>query len=88
MRGQNADRYTRWIFLRAIDAQRGRLEVGFFRFEYIRDKFLRIAIDQGEPGALHLHHDPVPFFEDVIGGVQIDGERRDGVRLDRFGLFE
>ena len=33
---------------------------------------LRIAVDHREPGALHLHHDPVSLLEDVIVGRECD----------------
>ena len=32
---------------------------------------LRIAVDQGEPGALYLHHNAVPFFKGVQYVLQL-----------------
>lgn len=42
--------------------------------ENIGHVFLRIAIDQREPGALDLDHDPVAFSEPVVDIMQIYGE--------------
>jgi pimeloyl-ACP methyl ester carboxylesterase len=29
------------------------------------EELLWISVNQGKPAALHLHHDPMPFFENV-----------------------
>ena len=50
----------------AEDALRRRLKVRVSRQEDIRHEALRVAIDQREPGALDLHHDPVARTEHVI----------------------
>ena len=59
-------------FGRAMNALFGRLEVFRFGLENVFHVFLRVAVDDGEPGALHLHHDLVPLAEIVIGPVQVD----------------
>src|SRR5438067_290243 len=61
---------------RAPDALPGDLEVGVLRLEDVRHILLRVAVDQWEPGALHLHHDLVPLAETVVVAVQVDGVLR------------
>src|SRR5258708_29443210 len=72
----------------AIDALRGLLEVAVLGFENIGHKFLGVAIVEGKPGALNLHHDAMALFEDVVRGVEVDGEGRDFVRSDWLVFFE
>jgi len=66
----------------------GLLVVRFLRFENIRHELLWIAIVKREPGALHLDHDAMARLEDVVGGVQVDRERRNFIGRDRLGFFE
>ena len=49
------------------------LEILRLRIRDVR-KRLRVAIRQREPGALHLHHDPMPAPEGMqqIGHLEID----------------
>src|SRR5580704_6119686 len=79
---------SRRIFLGAVDSLSRLLIVRFLRFEDVGYKFLRIAVDDREPGALDLHHDAMALFENVIRGVQINRERRDRVWRDGFWFFE
>jgi len=51
---------------------RGDLIVLKLRLKDILDEFLRVAIVERKPGALHLHHHAMTFLETVIGAVQID----------------
>ena len=57
------DRKIRWV------AGRKSFVLGL---EDVRHERLRVAVDQGEPGALDLHHDLVPLLEAVIVPVQVD----------------
>ena len=41
------------------------------------DEFLGIAVDEGKPGALDVHHDPVPLPEAVIFIPEIIGDAGD-----------
>src|ERR1700722_9789967 len=72
----------------AIDVLRGLLIVTLFGFENIGYKFLRVAIVEREPSALHLHHDAMSLFEDVVRGVKVDGKRGHFARRDGFRFFE
>src|SRR5271154_2853920 len=72
----------------AIDVLRGLLVVALFGFENIGYKLLRVAIVEREPSALHLHHDAMTLFKDVVRGVKVDGERRYFARSDGFRFFE
>ena len=48
-----------------IDALSSFLKIGIGAEFVIRQKLLRIAGDQWEPGALDLHHDAMAFLECV-----------------------
>jgi len=69
----NSDRKldTRREFLRAIDSLCRFLVVRRCRFKNIRCILLRIAVDDREPRALHLHHDPMSFQEDMVVRVKV-----------------
>src|SRR6185437_2609391 len=71
---KNREHDARRKLLRTVDALSGLLKVGLLRFKNIGDKFLRIAVNDGEPGALHLNHEAMALLENVIRRVQIDGE--------------
>ena len=58
------------------------------RLEDVRHELLRIAVDQREPRALHLHHDLVPLPEPVMLHVQVDRVLLHLVRRDRLRLLE
>src|SRR5436309_15833281 len=73
---------------RAINALGGFLVVRFLGCKNVRDEFLRVAVDEGNPGTLHLNHDAVAFLEHMVRGVQIDLERRDHAGRDRLRRFE
>src|SRR5712692_8192846 len=60
---------TRRKARRAINSLRRLPVVGLLRFKDIRHEHLRVAIDNRKPAALHLHHDMVPFLENVIRRV-------------------
>ncbi len=62
--------------LRSVDAHRCRLEVRLGRRVDVRHERLRIAIDEREPGALHLNHQPVAFLERVKDVLQLIVDRR------------
>ena len=51
---------------RAVDALGGGDEVGGGGLIDAWNKFLRVAIDDGEPGGLHLHHDAMSLEKYVI----------------------
>ena len=51
---------------RTVDALRGLLVVGFLRLKNVGNEFLRVAVDNGKPGALHLHHDAMAFLEHMV----------------------
>src|SRR6266571_4690792 len=57
---------------RAMDTLLGGLEVRVLGLEDVGYVLLRIAVDQGEPCALHLDHDLVPLAEAVVAPVQIE----------------
>src|SRR5258708_17049510 len=50
-------------------------------------EFLRIAVYQGEPAALHLHHHPVAFFESMRHIRHGKADRLDLTRLERNWFF-
>src|SRR5262249_28086266 len=56
--------------------------------EDIRYESLGIAINDGKPGALDLHHEAMAFPENMVLGVEVDGIFLDFVWDDGFGLFE
>ena len=60
-----------------VDPLRGFLEVLRLRPEDAGDVLLRVAVVEGEPARLHLHHDPMPRAEDVVrvGQGEAVGER-------------
>src|SRR5438445_10631401 len=87
-RRQNRNLYVRRKPLRTKTPLCGFLIVGFFGFENVGHELLRIAVDDGKPCALHLHHDAVALLEDVIRGMEIDDERRYLSGNDGLGLFE
>jgi len=60
-RRYDRDAYVGGVLTRAKDSLRRRLKVRFLRLENISDESLRIAVDDGKPGTLHLHHDSMPF---------------------------
>ena len=67
------------------DRVRLRLIVGRLGFQDIGHEGLRIAIDQREPAALHLHGDAVPLLEDVRCGMEIDVVAQHLAGGDRLG---
>src|ERR1700692_2281081 len=85
---KNGNLHARGESLGAVDALRGLLVVAVLGFENIGHKFLGVAIVEGKPGALHLHHDAMALFEDVVRGVEVDGEGRYFVGRDWLGFFE
>src|SRR5262249_48578392 len=56
---------VRRVALRTVDPVGGGLEVGVPGLEDVRHVLLRVAVDDGEPGALHLGHDAVALQEAV-----------------------
>src|SRR5580658_5105409 len=86
--GRERKHYTRRIFLRTINTLCRFLVVGLLGFKDVGHERLRIAINDGEPGALYLDHDAMALFEDVTRGVQINGEWRYGVRPDGLRFFK
>ena len=64
------------------------LIVGCGRFVNVVDERLRVAIDQREPRALHLHHDAMARPKNMVGGVEINGVFVHFVGLHRFRLLE
>src|SRR5687768_6048210 len=73
---------------RTKDFLDGWLKVRLLRQEYVGDKCLRVAIDHWKPGALHLDHDAVSFFESMIVGGKRDLVMINCVGRERFRLFE
>src|SRR5438132_5125650 len=73
-------RDMRRILRRAIDAVRGRSEIGSLCLKDVRHEGLRIAIDEREPRALHLHHQTMSFEKRVVLRVEAPGVFRDRVR--------
>src|SRR5687767_11561718 len=59
---QQVDDQSRRVLGGAIDAVFRLLEVRLVRLVDV-DELLRIPVDQGEPGALDLHHNAVPLTE-------------------------
>src|SRR6185437_9495490 len=51
------------------------------------DEGLRVAVDQREPAALHLDHDPVALFEGVGDLVNIKGDLSRSVGNEGLGFF-
>src|SRR5437016_9462150 len=72
---------------RAIDPLRCLLKVFFARLVNVA-KFLRIAVHEREPRALHLHHDAMTASEGVIGIRQDPFDLRHFSRFKRLGLRE
>ena len=72
----------------AVDAMGCRPEIGFLGFKDVRHKDLRIAVNDGEPGALHLDHHAMPFQKAVVLCVQAEGVLKDRVWRDRRRPFE
>src|SRR6266436_4944862 len=87
-RGKYRNLHTRRKSLRTIDPLRCLLKVALPCLKNIRHKFLRIAIVKRKPCALHLHHDAMPFLENVIRRVQINRERRYRSRRDRLRFLK
>ena len=56
---------------RAIDGVGRYLEIGLLGRIDI-DEGLRVAVDDGKPSALNLHHDAVPPFERVVPVAQVE----------------
>src|SRR6187402_185938 len=67
---------------------RGLLKIGILCEEDIRHELLRIAVDEREPGALHLDHDPVSFLEHVVVGRESDLVMLYRIRRNRLRLFK
>ncbi len=63
-------------------------KVAVLGFEDIRNEFLRVAVDQGEPSAADLDHDLVPLLEAVVAPVQIDRVFFYLARYDRLRFFQ
>src|SRR5439155_1665670 len=76
------------ILRRAIDAVRGRSKIGSLCLKDVRHEGLRIAIDEREPRALHLHHHTMSFEKRVVLRVEAPGVFRDRVRHDRLRFLE
>ena len=57
-------------------------------FEDVGDKALRVPVDQGKPGTLHLHHDLVSLAETMMAPMQVDGVIIDLARHHRLGPGE
>ena len=73
LRFEDADLEGGGQFARAVDAMRGFLEI--FRLRVIDiGECLRVAIDQGEPGALDLDHEAVALAEGVVDVGQLEGD--------------
>src|SRR6185369_14017279 len=62
---QHAECEARWQRLGVVDAHRRRAEVRRLRLVDVRNERLWIAIDEREPCALHLYHQPVARLERV-----------------------
>src|SRR5260221_10415344 len=58
------------------------------RLVNVLHKLLRVAIDQREPRALHLHHDPMSLQKDVVVRMQPDLVFQYTVRRNCFRLLE
>ncbi len=57
---------------RGVDALGGGVEVAGLGFHDVGDEGLRVAVVEGEPGALDLDYDFVTFEEGVVGGVEAE----------------
>ena len=68
---------VRRILFRTVDSLNSLLIIGRLCFENVWHVFLRVAINDREPGALDLHHDAVAFLEHVIVGVEINRKGSD-----------
>src|SRR5215469_2494335 len=79
--------HMRRVFAGAVHLVGRLLIVGFLRFKNIRNEFLRVAVIEREPRALHLNHDAVAFFEHVIRRVQVNREWRNLPRNNRLGFL-
>ena len=65
----------------AIDALGGFDEIGLGGGVDAGGELLRVAVDDGEPGGLHLDHDAVTLKENVVAITERDGEERGLVGL-------
>src|SRR5579864_5396618 len=81
-------RHMRWKPRRAVDALPRPLEITVLGLKNVGHIFLRVAVDQREPGAVDLHHDAVAFPEAVMVPVQVDGVFVHFFGDDRLGLLE
>jgi hypothetical protein len=68
-----------------VDALGGFLVVGGLGPEDVGDEGLGVAVVEGEPTGLDLHHDAVAGEEDVVGGGQIEAVGEGLVGGDGFG---
>src|SRR5688572_29876669 len=75
-RRQDAELQAGGMFGRMVDPLRGPLVVFRFREVDVRHERLRIAIDQREPGALDLHHQPMTLAEAVQHIQQLEADPR------------
>src|SRR5437588_7839867 len=73
---------------RVINALRGFSVVAGFGPENTRHKRLRIAIVEGEPAGLDLHHDAVSRQENVVRRRQVESVKPGLVRRDGFGSLQ
>src|ERR1700679_132580 len=73
---------------RAVDALSGGAKISLCRLVDVGHIGLWIAVDQREPAALHLNHDPMTRLEGVIAGSQTERVRGDLSGNHRLGLLE
>src|SRR5487761_61360 len=76
------------ILPRTVNPLRGFDVIARRRLKNIRHEFLRVAIDNREPRALHLPHDAMPLQEAMIVRVQVNRVWRHLVRHDCFRFLE
>ena len=73
---QHGKSHVRGVRRRAVDPLGRGAKIRWTRLEDVADERLGIPVVEGEPGALHLDHDPVPLPESVTLLMEIRSEER------------
>src|SRR5688500_4608644 len=72
---------------RPIHALSGFAEVFRLGQEDVGNELLGVAIDERKPGALHVHHQPMPLLKPMQHIEKLDANLSGLPRLKRLGLF-
>src|SRR5262245_2937309 len=86
--GDDGNFHARSVIRRPIHAVRRRPKVLGRSLEDVGHERLRVAVDDGEPGALDLDHDPMAALKSVVLSVKAEGVFENGVGRNRLRPFE